>query len=1007
MAGQFREEPRRVALHIGTSFEAAWDNVLLPWFTAAPRAFKARAPVAVIAPFRSHAYLLRSRLLARGISLLGVKFLSPAQLRELLLRGSGLNLPLREHLRLLFAIAAEKLTAKIDSRQSEDLVAKSVARDPDHFLRIFDELGAAGWSLSEIGEPILSEIAASFEEFCRECGFIFLHEADRLALANEEKSPLRFSSLLVMGFDGAHWPLWPLLHAAVKSSAQATIVLNDPRDDARDVDDTWVGTWEEAFGAAEPVGEANAELTLAAPTGARSKRPETFFLVGRDVTEQARAIVALTAKFLCEKNCERIGVLFPQKGALPRLVARFLDSAQIQHNDGVAHSSPSVFDHEAWRAWVELQQNPRLKLLLRFLRAVDTKTFGEISMFEIEDKLLRAYADVLIDNVDILREACARSEEKAAIARGLTKVQFLPPTATFREFLDQTKRIFAQLGWKQHWTEMERLSRGWGHRVTQHFSKASYLRWLHEILGAPSISRDDYGAHPYSRVHLLSYSEAESQSWSHLIFAGLNEEAWPALDEELVDDREIDEFNQRNKILNCRAVRRGRHGEGQWTIAEGKTFLLGSSERRQIRRRRLRNLMESATAGIGVTASLYSESSPNRIANPTEFFSRLYFDARGRGVSQQTIQALEERTREWLADWSPVDAQKIDSINVGRTRYAYDMRRQPRASGEYEFALRAPPEKPVDLRVTDWEAAVKSPAIVWMKIFLGAEPNDENGDAWATATGQWVHRWLAESVRATGGETFVELRDVDEIRGRLIERAYRFRDQVRNLCSACAQPLPDWWTSGWNNALYVADCLAAKLSGLVNDWAYMAPEFPLDSPTIIPLGANQQLRIRGRLDLILARGDRAESRLGFSDLWIIDYKTGRQRAFSLYELRKQETAQEKLHKLLVKGRGVQLGLYALAAHAVGATQVQLSLLGRADELKSQFDLSDALAQKDFWRELHRMQETGVFGMLGPVYSEYGFACEYPLATLAIDEELLKEKWAMTHPALVVDTEENA
>ena len=1008
MAGQFREAPRRVALHIGTSFEAAWDNVLLPWFeTAAPCAFEARATVAVITPFRNYAYLLRSRLLARGISLLGVKFFSPAQLRELLLRGSGLNLPLREHLRLLFAIAAEKLTGTIGGGQSEDLVAKSAARDPDHFLRIFDELGAAGWSLSEIGEPVLSQIAASFEVLCRECDFTFVHEADRLAVANAEKLPPRFSSLLVAGFDGAHWPLWPLLHAAVRSSERATIVLNDPSDEARDVDETWVGTWEEAFGAAEPVGEANADLTLPASSSAATKRPETFFLVGRDLTEQARAIVALTAKFLCDGDCERIGVLFPQKGALPRLVARFLNSAQIPHNDGVAHSSPSIFDHDAWRAWLELQENPRLKFLIRFLRAVDRKIFGEISIFEIEDKLRRVYADVLINNVDILREACACSDDKAAIACVLTKVQFLPPIATLCEFLDQTKKIFAEFGWKQHWSEVERLSRDWGQHVTQHFSKANYLRWIREILSAPSLSRDEFGAHPYSRVHLLPYSEAESQTWSHVIFAGLNEEAWPSLDEEIVDDREIDEFNQRNKILNRRAVRRGRHGEGQWSIGEGKTFLLGSSERRQIRRRRFRNLVESATAGIGVTANLYSESSPNRIANPTEFFSRLYFDARGRGVSQQTIQALEEQAREWLANWSPVDAQKIDSINVGRTRYAYDLRRQSHAFGEYEFALRAPPNKRVDLRVTDWEAAVKSPAIIWMKIFLGVEPDDENGDAWATATGQWVHRWLAESVRATRGDAFVELCDVDEIRAQVIERAYRFRDQVGNLCSACAQPLPDWWTSGWNNALYVADCLAAKLSGLVNDWSHMAPEFPLDSPTIIPIGANQQLRIRGQIDLILARGNRDESRLGFSDLWIIDYKTGRQRAFSLYELRKQETAQEKLRKLLVKGRGVQLGLYALAAHALGATQVQLSLLGRADELKSQFDVGDALAQKNFWRELHRMQETGVFGILGPVYSEYGFAREYPLATLGIDEDLLKEKWAMTHPALAAETEENA
>jgi hypothetical protein len=635
-----------------------------------------------------------------------------------------------------------------------------------------------------------------------------------------------------------------------------------------------------------------------------------------------------------------------------------------------------------------------------------------------------AYSGVLIDDIEVLREFCARSEDrptprlrqagKTEIAHGLEKIQFLPPASTFSEFLQQTKTIFAQFGWKQRWSEIERLGRNWAERVPHRFSRANYLRWLREILSAPSLSRDEYGAHPYSRVHLLPYSEAEGQSWTHLIFAGLNEEAWPALDEEFVADRQIDEFNQQNKILNRRAVKRGRHGEGQWSIIEGKTFLLGSWERRQIRRRQLRNLVESTTVGIGVTASLYSESSPRRIANPTDFFSRLYFDARGRGVSQQTLQALEGKTREWLGDWSPVDAQKTDSISVGRTRYAYDMRRQSRAFGEYEFALRSAPERPVTLRVTDWEAAVKSPAIRWMQIFLGVDPESDKGDAWATATGQWVHRWLADAVRVTqrglsaspAGDAFVKLREVDEIRARLIELARQFHDWVRDLCVALGRALPDWWVSGWSNALYVAVCLAAKLSGLADDWTHMAPEWPLDSPTNIPLGTNESLRVRGRIDLILARGERTRSRLGFADLWLVDYKTGRQRGLNLHERRSKEASAEKFRKLLAKGRGVQLALYALATHALGAADVQLALLGLADELEPQFDFADALAQKDFWQELYRMQETGIFGMLGPVHADYGFAHDYPLATLSIDEELLQEKWAMTHPALALGHEEH-
>ena len=110
----------RVSLHLATSFDAAWENVLLPWFEkVAPQAFARGTAVAVVTPFRSHAQFLRDKLLADGISLLNVRFLVPAQLRELLLRESGLKLPLREHLRLLLAIGAEKFAANVDSVTTE------------------------------------------------------------------------------------------------------------------------------------------------------------------------------------------------------------------------------------------------------------------------------------------------------------------------------------------------------------------------------------------------------------------------------------------------------------------------------------------------------------------------------------------------------------------------------------------------------------------------------------------------------------------------------------------------------------------------------------------------------------------------------------------------------------------------------------------------------------------------------------------------------------------------
>ncbi len=1008
-----KAEPRspHVSLHIGASAEAAWENVVRHWFEKiAARALKDQQPAAVVTVSRSQAYFFRSRWLAEGKSLLAVKFLSPSQLREQLLRRYDLKMPLREHLRLFLAVTAEQFASK-SSDDETVLIAKSVARDPDRFLRAIDQLGAAGWTFDEIDSPALREIAARFEEQVRECGFTFVYDADRVVLAEARKFQPLFGNLLLFGFDAAHWPLWPLLHAATISADQTTVVLSDPRDDARNVDETWIGTWEETFGPAEVIPPANGKTAASLIESLPVSASNVHFVIGRDTTQQARAIVALAAKFLADPHCERLGILLPGLGALARLVATFLQSAGIAHNDAIAHLAPNAFDDDAWRSWLELQQTPRLKPLFRFLRAVEEQIFAGLSVSEIEETLRRGYKNVLIDDIELLRDYCAGSSELRhgnVVARELEKIQFLPESASFTEFLSHTRAIFSKLGWKERGNEVERLSRNWRDQPTTKFSKHSFLRWLRELFSAPSLERDDLGAHPYARVHLLACADAQDQPWSHLIFAGLNDETWLVFDDELafVREEQIEDLNRQNVTLNRRASKRGRQGEGHWSVCEGKTLLMGPNEQRQIRRRQLLNLVESVSAGIGASASLYSEATPSRIANPNEFFSWLYFKVHGRGVSQQTLHSLEAQTRDWLKDWSPVDAQKVDSISVGRTRYAFDARRQLRPAGEYEFALRSPSAEEKSLRVTQWEQALRWPAIVWMEIFLGVAPDDDNGNAWAVATGQWVHRWLADSVGKGEERKFVDVNCANEIRERISKYACDLRERVAALCASLGKVLPDWWRSGWSNAFYIADCLAAKVSDL-QDWSEMAVEWPLERPTLIPLNENETLRVLGRIDLILARRKSEQSRIGYKDLWVVDYKTGRQRGFTLKDVRRTDTPKRRFCKQLIDGRGIQLALYALAVHAVGAEDVQLTLLSPAEQLEPQFRLADVLAQKDFWSELDRMQETGVFGMLGPIHADFGFAVKYPLATLPIDTDLLEDKWALTHPAFVLEEEEQS
>jgi len=988
----------QVSLYIGPSFVEAWESVVLPWFEmAAATAFTQSQPTVVVTPFAADRMFLRYKLLEHGSSLLGVKFLTPAQLREMIVQ-NGACIPLREHLRLLLSIAAEQCA---DS-QDIDLaaIAKSVARGPDHFLRAIDRVSAAGWSFGDVAPPALRTIAGKFSELVRQCGFQLVHEADRAAIETAKTAAPRLGSLLVTGFGAAHWHLWPLLQAAVLSAERATVLLEYPSEQTRASDEAWVGTWEQVFGAAlpfsNPTERSRPFSELVRPVNAPvdlANRHAPHFLVGLNTSEQAQAIAGMALKFLGEKSCARLGILFPCAGALPRLVSELLMRSAIPHNDMIGHLAPGEFETAAWNAWLELQENHQLGPLLRFLDA-NPESRAELSIQILRGELQRGYCKILIDDIAVLREYCARqtqSAESAAIANLLAKIKFLPSKASLSRFLAETKASFAELKWKNRWAEIERVSQNWTRPLDLEFPRATYLRWLKEIVDSFVIARASEGDHLYSRVHLLSYAEASGNEWSHLILAGLNQGEWPQAESEsafLRDEEIVD--------LNARAIRSGRQGEGHTALQEGRTFLLNAQDRRQIARRQLINALESTENGLAIAANLHQESAPERVWNPSEVFSEIYFAARGTPLSQETMSILQKMTRAWLDEQELFERDCATNSDVMQTRVAYDARRRAdEPFGEYEFALRKPINRQITLRATQWDRVVTMPALIWMKVYLGVESEESNLNEWITATGNWVHDWLAQISGAAAQNVFVDLPSPNQLRERVAQAAWRFQKEIVDLCRASGSTAPDWWLSGWSNAFALAHCLACKLTEL-EGWPQMATEWILKSPQVILLDGGA-LRVRGRIDLILAQNRPNDSHLDGADIWIVDYKTGNKKALTATG-RTPEAQFAAVRKKLVRGDAIQLGLYGLVARELGASEIKLSLVSPLTELDPpQLALGDLAAHSDFWNELHKMQETGIFGLRGPIRSEFSFTADYPLATLPIDREFLQEKWTLTHP----------
>jgi hypothetical protein len=988
----------RPVLLVAPSVQEARDDAIGPWFERiVPGAWKNPLPSLVVVPTRGHINDLKTRLIAKGCSHLGLQFVTPASLRALLARDDATPPAKPECLRLLLAIAANEMEGR--PNESEALAAKAVARAPALLLRALDRLETAGWRFEELALPSFAPVVQRFNELLKKCDFVLPGETDRRRLQEAAHGERKFSHVLITGFDGAHWADWFLLRAVVKLAENTTIVLEEPRENFSDIDLCWIGSWEEICGEAQRAlkparGLGDSLFTEAEMRGSAETTKRFDFLIGTNFSEQAQAITGQCVRYLADEKCTRLGVIFPGTGALPRLVASSLERLEIRHNDGLGHIFPGIFESAEWQAWIELQRAPRLNSFLCFLNALPDPAVvsPRISRQVFEKILHESYEEVLLDDLELLREFCAtRVDDKSqSAAEALRALPFLPPRATLAQFLEQTYAALAHLGWKQHAFELANVAHDWSQGLDMKCSRALFLRWLEETAATTGTARSAEGDHPYARVQLLTVARAQNQEWSHLIFAGWNQGAWPPPSgAEFARTEEIRAFNHSVQQLNKRAARQGSQGEGHTSVRENHSLYLGPGDQRAIALRQFDALLESASEGVTLAASLVQEDAPERFWNPSEGFTELYLKMRREPLTQTTLKNLQRAT-------ALLPKRAAVATDVQQTVIAFNTRRDAsKPSGEYDFALRPNDSyRPVPtLSVSDLERMVSSPAIIWMKRYLGVEAPDDTANPWPATTGKWVHKWLANIIETRDGTIFSEFPSLTKIDQRIRVAADEDCAALRRLCDSLSKVVPDWWNSGWLNARYLARHLGAKIGG-AKGWEWMATELAVGRKGAVKIADGVELELHGQIDLVLAQ-DEAGSFAG-QKIWIVDYKTG-----STRELKTSD-----LHDNLVKGTALQLGLYALAMRELGAAEVSVSIISLAvKNVAPQLSVVDLAPNTDVFGDLAEMQRTGVFGIKGEIRPAFGYSPPYPLATLQIDNDILEDKWALTHPALVLEKEE--
>src|SRR5437667_8134894 len=103
-------ERSRPVLLVVPSLQEAWDDAIAPWFDEVlPGTWQRQLPALVVVPTRGQANDLKTRLIAKASSHLGLRFVTPSSLRALLARDDATPAAEPEHLRLLLAIASTQL----------------------------------------------------------------------------------------------------------------------------------------------------------------------------------------------------------------------------------------------------------------------------------------------------------------------------------------------------------------------------------------------------------------------------------------------------------------------------------------------------------------------------------------------------------------------------------------------------------------------------------------------------------------------------------------------------------------------------------------------------------------------------------------------------------------------------------------------------------------------------------------------------------------------------------
>lgn len=969
-------------LTIAENARTAWQYGVRPWLESQQaELWKHNAKCVLIVPSHAAGQCLKKLIVEERMSLLGVDFWTPGNLRTALQQHylPETQVALREDLRLLARLAAKDFP--------DEPVAQAVARDSSDYIRARDALQAANYSENVLESTAFQRLGARLDELLEEAGLLSIQQLDRelFTILSRSPQPLLRSICLHPSL-GAAWENAFLLQAAIAAAEEALVVL--PPATGAMAAQLWQEWWENRLGEAEYIAdEGSADYPCDALSQAMLYGGHCVdtLPVGLSLSETpaqeaaqvvAHALTSLAAEDLAEAS---VSIVVGEAPVLAREISVLLEKLDLPYADGWGHFAAPEAVQQRLHSWIDWQQSRRLADFAAFLQLLTRH--GELEPKHsrlIERSLQLAWENTGAEDLLVIEAWLEQDTPKHLHAlRFLERWPLLPEAESLENLLAKVAPALRALGWKDSLDErLGRQAQALGKALKQPLHVSLFLDWLGSLLRAPGRARSARGRQGFARISLLRWADALASHHKHLILAGLNGDAWPSTETEKppLPDATIRRLNQH--YLDEKA-RNSRH-------SPLKTYYLQDSEdKATAMREAFYRLVESVTGSLLLTASTADIHNGNAELPFSDLLQSAHFALQGVPLDRDAAAALMDNHSPSLDD---LEGATSAPVPISDTAYARKLRTDPsQAFGEYQFAFSKPPDKPLLLSCKTLQTALSRPVQVWCEKVLGiSQPIDFNDkQPWQKSRGIWVHDWL--KLEGTG---IVPKPEKECWRQRISNQARHTLQRVSTSYKQAHRELPDWWPPYWLAARADALDLAMQVAEQA-DWPYVSSELPLPDDLLQDTDEGPLL-LRGRIDLLLAsqyiqlESLKQEPPHALTRLCIIDYKTGGDHAIS--------------EKGLRKGDGLQLALYALAWRQLGIDDVCIGILKPGmHELKPPLPVDKLDALTDIFAGLARIQQKGIFGQLQPLTSEHALTDSYPIATLPVDTEILKAKWHLERP----------